>query len=106
MIPMKKFLLLLPLVLLAACNSSGDQFIGKWKRHNSHHTNYEVRRNGADFLFIAETRIKAGDTAQFPAKVDGNNLVVTGGFGPSLVFTIDQKTGHMVGGGEDLEPVK
>ena len=100
------------LLLLTACAKAGSEYIGKWENVKNKKDQFEISRNGDNFLITRSGVNLFGNsqTTTVPAVVKDGLLQVQGGFGTATITYVkaaDRVTAPaLLGGNVEYERVK
>ena|SRR5882672_8394416 len=98
--------------LLLSCSKSGGEYIGKWRNIENSHDQFEITRNGDNFLVrkTAQGFFGKEQTTTIPATLKDGILQAQGGmFNASLTYvkaTDRLTTAGLLGGNVEYERLK
>lgn len=82
---MKRFLVLVVAVILAACSQSGTEYVGKWQSVKYSNFTMEIVRNGDNYLASMTQPVRGLEgpleTTKIPATLKDGQLQVATAFG-------------------------
>lgn len=104
----RAILILVLSLLLAACEKEqGSEVLGTWKQIGRENSTFVIERNGDNFIIRRTQKFPWAESAKtdnLVAVYKDGGLQLSGFMGASM-YSVDKKTGHLVGFGEEYEKV-